>query len=56
MTRYFKKSVNGVLDAVGRAVTNEYAQKLVDEGFEEISKERYERLIASDLYISYRIE
>ena len=43
-TRYFKKTKNGVLDAI------------INEGFEEISKERYTELIAQDLYISYRIE
>ena len=55
-TRYFKKTKNGVLDAIGRAETEQYAAKLINEGFEEISKERYTELIAQDLYISYRIE
>ncbi len=54
--RYFKKTKNGVLDAIGRAETEKYAEKLINEGFEEISKERYIKLIAQDLYISYRIE
>lgn len=54
--RYFKKTKNGVLDAIGRAETEKYAEKLINEGFEEISKERYTELIAQDLYISYRIE
>lgn len=54
--RYFKRTKNGVLDAVGRAVTNEYAQKLISEGFEEIDREYYARLVEKDLYISYRIE
>ena len=54
--RYFKKTKNGVLDAIGRAETEKYAAKLINEGFEEISKERYIKLIAQHLYISYRIE
>ena len=54
--RYFIKSKNGVLDAIGRAKTEQYAEKLVKEGFEEIGKERYMKLISQDLYISYRIE
>ena len=54
--RYFKKTKNGVLDAIGRAETAQYAEKLIKEGFEEISKERYIKLIAQDLYISYMIE
>ena len=56
MARYFKKVVNGVLDAVGRARTEEYADKLISEGFEEIDKEYYLRIMSQDLYISYRIE
>lgn len=54
--RYFKKTKSGVLDAIGRAKSEQYAEKLINEGFEEISKERYKELIAQDLYISYRIE
>lgn len=54
--RYFKKTKSGVLDAIGRAETEKYAEKLISEGFEEISKERYIELISQDLYISYRIE
>ena len=54
--RYFKKVANGVLDAIGRAKTEGYAEALTSEGFEEISKEAYLRLINRDLYISYRIE
>lgn len=56
MARYFIKSKRGVLDAIGRAKTEQYAEKLIKEGFEEISKERYIKLIAQDLYITYRIE
>ena len=54
--RYFIKSKNGVLDAIGRAKTEQYAQKLISEGFEEIERERYIKLMKGDLYISYRIE
>ena len=54
--RYFIKSKNGVLDAIGRAKTEQYAEKLIKEGFEEITRERYIKLMEGDLYISYRIE
>lgn len=56
MTRYFKRVKNGVLDAVGRAETEEYANKLINDGFTEISKERYIKIMSHDLYISYRFE
>ena len=54
--KYFKKVVNGVLDAVGRAITEEYAEALISDGFEEIDKEYYLRIMSKDLYIAYRIE
>lgn len=56
MTRYFKKTKNGVLDAVGRAESEEYANKLISDGFIEITKERYVKIMSLDLYISYRFE
>ena len=56
MTRYFKRVKNGVLDAVGRAESKEYADKLINDGFTEISKERYIKIMSYDLYISYRFE
>lgn len=54
--RYFIKCKGNVLDAIGRAKTKEYAEQLLKEGFEEISREYYLRLMNGDLYVSYRIE
>lgn len=54
--RYFKKSVNGILDGIGRAITVDYAKRLVADGYEEISAERYLDLSAGDLAINYLIE
>lgn len=54
--RYFIKCKGNVLDAIGRAKTEKYAEQLLSEGFEEISRERYLRLMDGDLYVSYRIE
>lgn len=56
MVRYFKKLKGNVLDAIGRAKTIEYANKLLNEGFEEIDRDTYLRYANMDLYISYRIE
>ena len=56
IVRYFKKLKGNVLDAIGRAKTVEYANKLLNEGFEEIDRDTYLRYANMDLYISYRIE
>lgn len=56
MTRYFKRVKNGVLDAVGRAESKEYADKLINKGFVEISKESYVKIMSQDLYITYMFD
>ena len=56
MVRYFKKVKNNVLHGVGRAETEAYAAELIADGYVEVSKEYYQKIMRMDLYIVYRIE
>lgn len=54
--RYFKRIKNGVLDGVARAESNSFAEQLINEGYTEISREKYRVLVSKDLLISYRCD
>ncbi len=57
MVRYFKKIKNGMLDGIGRAKTAEYAEMLLNLGYEETTQEYYVNIMNNyDLYINYMIE
>ena len=52
----FKKVKNGVLDGIGYAKTEEYAEVLRQDGYKEIPKETYQRLMQKNLSVVYRLE
>lgn len=54
--RYFKRIKNGVLDGVARAESNSFVEQLINEGYTEISREKYRVLVSQDLLISYRCD
>lgn len=54
--RYFKRIKNGVLDGIARAESNSFAEQLINEGYTEISREKYRVLVSQDLLISYRCD
>ena len=56
-TRFFKRVKHGMLDSVAAAYSDEYIAELIKQGYEEITREYYSKIMnMGDLYISYRYE
>ena len=54
---YLKKSKNGCLDGIAKGYTKEYVEEKIADGYEEISKARYDEIMhGSSLAISYDYE